>query len=288
MTILKPREIIGITLCAMLVASFVIYRNITPQPPVEQTLIELSSRDSVVVELTPFDPNTVSYQHLMSFGMTRLEALSIIRFREAGKVYRFREDILSCDAVSDSLYYILEPYITIGKEFEYKPKFQTQTSTPKQNVTNYKTTSYTPQPEAKKIELIDINLADSASLRSVYGIGEKSVTAIMEYRQRLGGFHSAEQLKELKVITESNYEKIIEQICCNNYDISKIDINFASAKELSTHPYITSMALRRLLKYRELKGGWSTVEDMIEDNILTLEEAIKLRPYLEFTLQNNQ
>ncbi len=201
MRVVNAKEITALIVCAVLVLAIAIYKYVTPESETLDKIEALDSRDSVTVELTPFDPNTVSYQHLKSFGMTRLEALSIIRYREAGKVYRFREDILSCDAVSDSLYYILEPYITIGKEFKYKPKFQTQTQTqsykPSTTTSNrtweseVKSSTQSPKPTEK----VDINRADSSALRSVYGIGEKSVTAIMEYRERLGGFHSTEQLK---------------------------------------------------------------------------------------------
>ena len=45
-----------------------------------------------------------------------------------------------------------------------------------------------PEPEPVRSGLIELNGADSATLRSVVGIGEKSVMAIIRYRERLGGF----------------------------------------------------------------------------------------------------
>ncbi len=116
------------------------------------------------------------------------------------------------------------------------------------------------------------------------GIGEKSVVEIMRYRELLGGFRSVEQLAELKCVTESNFERILPQISCDSCKISKIDINFADPKELMRHPYVSAKALRRIVKQRKLKGGWSGIEEMVEDDIFTKDEAERLAPYLRFGL----
>ena len=44
--------------------------------------------------------------------------------------------------------------------------------------------------------------------------------------------------------------------------------------------------LRKLLKARQLKGGWSTAEELIEQHIMTREEAARLAPYLVFGTQS--
>ena len=129
---------------------------------------------------------------------------------------------------------------------------------------------------------MELNSADSAELRRVVGIGEKTVMRILGYRDRLGGFVSVAQLAEVPGVTESNYEKILKQICLDSCKIRKIDINFASPKELGRHPYMAPRTLRRLLKARQLKGGWSTAQELIDDHILTREEAARLAPYIEF------
>lgn len=129
---------------------------------------------------------------------------------------------------------------------------------------------------------IELNSADSAALISVAGIGEKTLPGIMDYRARLGGFVRAEQLAEVRGVTEQNYERIVTQIFVDSLAIQKIDINFAGAKQLASHPYIRPEALRKLLKYRQLKGGWSTAGELREENIFTPEEFARLRPYLLF------
>lgn len=79
-----------------------------------------------------------------------------------------------------------------------------------------------PKPEPVRSGLIELNGADSATLRSVVGIGEKSVMAIIRYRERLGGFYSVDQLAEVPQVTESNFERIVKQIYCDSFKIRKL------------------------------------------------------------------
>jgi competence ComEA-like helix-hairpin-helix protein len=137
--------------------------------------------------------------------------------------------------------------------------------------------------ESSEPALIDINSVDSATLVTVRGIGARTASDIIAYRERLGGFANVEQLADLAVMTERNYEQIITQIFVDSCKISKIDINFARPESLESHPYMTPKRLRKILKNRQLKGGWSTIEDMILDNTLTVEEAERLSPYLHFS-----
>jgi DNA uptake protein ComE-like DNA-binding protein len=104
----------------------------------------------------------------------------------------------------------------------------------------------------------------------------------MRYRELLGGYHSVEQISELKVVTEENFRNISSQIWCDSAKIKKIYINFARPKELEVHPYVSNRMLRRIINHRELKGGWSTIEEMIESDILNDEEARRIAPYLDF------
>ena len=136
--------------------------------------------------------------------------------------------------------------------------------------------------------LIELNSADSATLCKVVGIGPKSAAAIIAYREKLGGFHSAEQLAQVWQVTEQNYERILSQIWVDSCGISKININFAPAKELAGHPYFTPKLIRKLLKERQLKGGWCSQEDFLNDKILTTQEAKNIVPYLIFRCDTNQ
>lgn len=301
------------------------------------------------VTLKPFDPNTADYHTLIDAGVPRNVAVSLIKWREAGKVFRIKEDVALCYNVSDSLYFALEPYIVIGEEFRITPKqrefsdtivrqrtieyqpFRIDTATAEylhtlgfsirqaRLIVRYRdmiggyrdmaefeecyavdstmasrlrpyiifpasdTTAVAQTFEREALRLpIDINSADSATLVRLKGIGAKSAIHILRYRDLLGGYYSKSQISELEVVTEENFHKILPQIWCDSTKIKKIFINFARPKELEVHPYVSDLMLRRIVNYRELKGGWSTIEEMIESDILSDEEAMRIAPYLDF------
>ena len=94
-----------------------------------------------------------------------------------------------------------------------------------------------------------------------------------------------DQLAEVPQVTESNFERIVKQIYCDSFKIRKIDINFAPPSTLKGHPYLPPAVFRKLFSKRQLKGGWSTVEELVEEHILTPREAERLAPYLRFTVR---
>ena len=246
-----------------------------------------------------FDPNKYSYEQLREAGLPKEVAVGVVRWRSYGKVYRVKEDMALVSGMTDSLYALLKPYIVIdssvaAKPKEYGSKEQKEYSSPKSSTEPNelpKATSSTPVKPAKEDAsfahtepLVELNEADTTALISVRGIGSKSAVEIVKYRDLLGGYHSVEQISELKCVTEQNYEQILQQIYCDSCEIRKIDINFATPKVIARHPYVSASVLRKIIKQRQLKGGWSRIEEMVEDNILSEDEAKRLAPYLWFRL----
>ena len=223
----------------------------------------------IIENFTPekFLIDTASAAYLTRWGFSPKQADVVVRYRDASKGIHSAEHFKRCYVVSEEIAEKIIPYIIFSEQWEAK------------------TIAEQPQPERKvptPKPLIDINTADSATLVGVDGIGPKSASEIIKYRKLLGGYHSVEQLSELKCITESNFEKILHKISCDSFVISKIDVNFASPKELERHPYVSAQTLRRIIKQRQLKGGWSRIEEMTEQDILSEEEAKRLAPYLRF------
>lgn len=86
-------------------------------------------------------------------------------------------------------------------------------------------------------------------------------------------------------MTDENYRRILQQIWVDSSKIQKIDINFALPLQLRDHPYLPERVLNRLLKYRQLKGGWRSIRDLTEQHIISEQQAEKLSPYLCFRVQ---
>ena len=338
-----------IVLCSAIIAISIFTKPI-PKESCDITITEMDSMTAKTPQLKSFDPNIADYRTMIDAGLPRNVAVSLIKWREAGKVYRIKEDVALCYGITDSLYFALEPYITIGEEYRIKPRNEQaneRATTPTRTI-EYKpfkidtasaeylhtlgftlrqaklvvryrdmiggyrdmaefeecyavdsamaarlkpyiifeerdsTLNSTGYEREELILPVDINSADSATLVRLRGIGAKSAMHIIRYRELLGGYYSKSQISELEVVTEENFHKILPQIWCDSAKIKKIFINFARSKELEVHPYISNLMLKRIVNYRELKGGWSTIEEMIESNIFSDEEAARIAPYLDF------
>ena len=130
---------------------------------------------------------------------------------------------------------------------------------------------------------IELNGADSAELCRVYGIGAVFSSRIIAYRQRLGGYADLRQLTEIKGITEEIYERIFPNFWLDSAKIQKIDINFATREQLLAHPYVTASMADRVLRGSGMKGGYTTLKELTDTDILLPREARKMAPYLSFT-----
>lgn len=216
--------------------------------------------------LAPFDPNSYTSSDFTALGFSPAQSEAIIRYRDSRGGFPSAEDFARCYVVSEAMYAKLKDFIVISVA---------------EGVSDM---GGGPKAHEKPLP-VDINTADSVALVSVRGIGPRTAQEIIAHRERLGGFHSVAQLAELKAVTEKNYELMSGEIWADSCAIQKIDINFATPKEIGAHPYITGPKLRRILRNRQLKGGWRTIEEMIEDDTLTAEEAERLSPYLHFGLR---
>ena len=205
--------------------------------------------------LTPFRLDTASVSYLSKIGFSVRQAEVVVKYRDMRGGLRSIDELAECYVVGDEMIERLRPFLI----FEID------------------------EPTAS--ELIELNRADSATLVKVRGIGAKTAGAIVAYRTRLGGFYRVEQLSEVRGVTEQNYERIVQQIWCDSCEIQKISVIFAPAEVLAEHPYLPPQTLRKLLKQRQLKGGWTTIGEMIEQKIFTADEAARIAPYLRFDVQ---
>ncbi|MBQ3209067.1 MAG: helix-hairpin-helix domain-containing protein [Alistipes sp.] len=200
----------------------------------------------------PFRIDTVSIAYLQRIGFSYRQAEGLIEYRDSGaEGIRNMAELSDCWAVSPEMSDSLARYVIFPE----------------------------PKPYGGKIE---INSADSATLVTVRGIGPKTAQAIVSYRKLLGGYVSIEQLSEIKCVTSENFARFSSQICCDSCVFSKIDINFAPASELERHPYMTRRAINRIIQLRKSKGGWKSIEEIVNDDIFTSEQVSALAPYLHF------
>ncbi len=210
----------------------------------------------------PFRVDTVQAKYLVRIGVSVGRARAFVSIaREHG--FSNAEDVALYPYFPDSLVNALKPYMI------------------------FPAPDTTATAAAAGPRLVELNTADSAALRSVRGIGPKTVNRILRYRERLGGFFRAEQLLEVEGVTDENLARILPQVTCDTTLIRKIPINRATPAEFSDHPYMHRSTANRLLSRRQMLRernlpAWESIKDLVDQKILRPEDAPYLRPYLSF------
>jgi competence ComEA-like helix-hairpin-helix protein len=130
---------------------------------------------------------------------------------------------------------------------------------------------------------IDLNRADSVQLLPLPGIGPVFAGRIVKYRNLLGGFVSADQLKEVYGMPPETVEKVRDRIYIDSTTIRKIGLDSATFGELLRHPYLEYDHVKTLVEYREFKGVVCTTEELINENVLADSILMRIGPYLKYS-----
>jgi len=101
----------------------------------------------------------------------------------------------------------------------------------------FETPSYTRKEAFNGI--IEINTADTTELMQLKGVGAFFAKKIIKYRDRLGGFFTISQIKEIYNFPVELADQIAPQLSFNQAFIQKININTVVDTILDNHPYIS-------------------------------------------------
>jgi DNA uptake protein ComE-like DNA-binding protein len=131
-----------------------------------------------------------------------------------------------------------------------------------------------------KPKVIEINEADTSAFISLPGIGSKLAMRIVNFRDKLGGFYSVNQVAETYGVPDSTFQKIKPRLDCNIGAVKKININEADINQLKSHPYIKYALANVILNYRKQHGYFKSIDDIRQIDAITEEVFRKIAPYL--------
>jgi DNA uptake protein ComE-like DNA-binding protein len=137
-------------------------------------------------------------------------------------------------------------------------------------------------PVVKQRKILELNTCDSAALDGLPGIGPVLSRRIIKYRNLLGGFASAGQLREVYGLSDSTFNIISKRVWADLSKVVKINLNSVDFKRLIRLPYLEQYDVTAILKYRELQGRIESLDELVRNKIISPEKAIKVRAYLEF------
>lgn len=248
---------------AKLLDSLVARLNNDDQLKVEEKQFIKETKNSVVFE---FDPNKISEKDFVALGFSERLSNRIAHYRQKGGVFRIKADMMKIYGMDSTLYHQLFSYIQLPERVDKK-----------------KNDVKIPNKLNKKSSVeFDINKADSAQLKIVYGIGPALALRIIKFRDGLGGFVDAHQLNEVYgldsiVVNRLNKISYIEE----DFEPQKLNLNSADEKILSSHPYVRKPLAKAILSYRFQHGAFTDLNDLRKIALLTPHEIDRLIPYLK-------
>jgi competence protein ComEA len=224
--------------------------------------------DGTNIKPFAFDPNILDSNGWCRLGLTAKQVGTILNYRRKGGQFRDKSDVQKMYSISEAEFKKLEDFITI-KEL------------PKKQYANNWNDKY--PKTARQPIIVEINSADTAAFNKLYGIGPTLAFRIVEFRTKIGGFVSKEQIKEVYGITDSTFQKIKDQLTINKALVKKININTISFQDLRLHPYFPEPIALALMKFRKNNQGKIESWDSIEA-ISQIDAAVKakIKPYIAF------
>lgn len=265
-----------------------------------ESAVSSSSGYYAVPEVVPdsfmFDPNEADSTELLRLGLAPFQVRSIYRYRAKGGRFSTKDDFRRVYRLTNEQWEHLSPLIRIA------PKYRLVDVVPQADVrnTSSRSASYTTDTiirdsvlcsyamsrskpaYVQKLsgdETIDINLADSALLCRVPGIGPYFARRIIQYRRRLGGYTSAAQLLQIE---DFPADAIAWMQVADTCQLQQLQINSLSTRRLMKHPYMGYYRASEIADYRRIHGPIRSIEVLKSLPHFTEEDILRLAPYLSF------
>ncbi len=222
--------------------------------------VDLSDNEKLInqydtLSLFKFNPNNFSEEQAIQLGISDYQYRMIQKYISAGGSFKYKQDFAKIYSIKDTQFKKLYPYIDL----------------PEKN--NFERNETRSVQEKQTVEYFDFNpntLDDKGWIK--LGFSEKQAESIKKYIRKGGRFYKKEDLKKLYVIDETKYADLepyirIEEIKNKSEkteEHKKIDINNLSADEMKKYGRFWQYNAERIVKYRNLLGGFYKKEQLSE------------------------
>ena len=250
-------------------------------------------RDPDRVALRPFDPNTVTRQELLAFGLPEAAARGWVNYRNAAGDYDELADLRRVRAIPAEELTRLQPYI----------RFAQRSSAPKQAASARPGPAET-EPGSTFISYFsfDPNTITEADLLRL-GLTGREATGLLRYRAAGAQFRKADDWLRIRSVPAEKLEALLPYAEFGSAtatrpqtteadpsrpaeygdaprEIASIDINRASVTEWRRLPGIGEYWSGRILAFRRALGGFVDVAQVAETRGLPDSVFQRIQPYL--------
>lgn len=235
-----------------------------------------------------FDPNTATKDDFERLGLSPRTAQSILNYRGKGGHFYKKEDFAKIYTLRKEDYKRLEAFIQIPpksgdkKYDDFVKKADNQDFATKGGIEEK---PFVPQNFSKKnaATIVDINSATVDDWQQIRGIGPGWAKRIVNFREKLGGFTTPQQVAETFGLPDSVFQKALPQMQANTGVFRKIRLNSATLDELKAHPYLSSFQATILFNYRQQHGNYTDFTSVKKVKAGFKEEDWRrLEPYFSY------
>ena len=220
-------------------------------------------------EVFGFDPNTVNPEAMKKLGFDEKTIKTIENFRSKGGHFYKKEDLLKIYGLKAEFYQELEPFIEI-----VQPKIESNSI--KSNSEQMQVSA----PKAKEKPKLKVNAAVIEDWVELPGIGPATATKIINYRNKLGGFYSIEQIAKTPKLPDSVFRKLVPLVTLDPF-VPPIKINQVTIETLLKHPEFDMQTATKIINYRNKNGQIKDMND-INQMGLTPERLVIIKEYIQF------
>ena len=245
---------------------------------------------TAMAERFAFDPNTADSTQLLRLGLKPWQVRSIYRYRAKGGVFSEPADFARVYGLTLKQYRELKPYIRIGRDYQPAARFvdsrrsaygssgsSSGSSVGHNGLAVARDTVKYPI-KLRPSQHLAVNTADTTALKRVPGIGSYYARRIVAYREKLGGFSSVQQLREI----EGMPDEAIPYLTVDPKAIRKLHINKLTLSQLRKHPYLNYYQARDIVDYRRLQGPITSLSQLALLKDFTSHDIERLAPYIEY------
>jgi DNA uptake protein ComE-like DNA-binding protein len=232
---------------------------------------EAKQKDSL--GLFPFNPNFISDYKGYSLGMSVLEIDRLHAYRAKNEFVNNAEEFQKVTQVSDSLLEGISPY------FKFPEWTKTKSISKSSGASN--TIKGASKSESNAYQIQDLNTATAEDLKAIRGIGDILSQRIIKFRNRLGGFLVDDQLFDVYGLEADVVERTFKRFkVLSQPQIQKININKASAEEISKLVYIRYNVAIGIVAHREINGTITSFDELTKIEDFPIEKIRRIKLYL--------
>ncbi len=200
---------------------------------------------------TPFDPNTLTAEGFYELGcFTARQAQALVDYRDRMGGFRSALEFRDCYLIDSALWAQMEPYIVLS---------EVATSVPAPHTRAFRDIPFDP---------------NTLSAEGFYELGcftARQAEALVEYRDRRGGFRSELEWRDCYLIDSALWEQTKPYLRLSPLPKKLLDLNSADSLALVALDGIGPRTAHDILLYRQRLGGYYSVAQLLDLKVVTKE-----------------